>query len=104
MFVERPYLLYLDDMTRFEIVWRILTLRCEEASRLSSESPRSPLPGARPSGLEAPLLVCVSCRRYRRDILTLRRISTRLAEPVERPLATLPDDARERIRRSLKAE
>jgi len=48
------------------------------------------------------LMVCVSCRRFRRDILSLRAVSTQLAEAVERPASTLPADARERIRQSLK--
>ncbi len=89
-------------MARYEIVWRILTLRCEEASRLSSESLDRALSGSDRLAWRLHLLVCVSCRRYRREILTLRRISTRFHDPVDSPAATLPEEARERIKRSLR--
>jgi hypothetical protein len=95
-------MLYPLDMARYEIVWRILTLRCVEAARLSSESLDRALPGHDRLAWRLHLLVCVSCRRYRREVITLRKISTRLREPVDPPGTSLPDEVRERIKRSLK--
>ena len=91
-------------MARYEILWRVLSLPCEEASRLSSESLDHDLASADRLAWRLHLLICISCRRYRRDILALRRISTRLAEQTDPPVPAmpLPDDARERIKRALK--
>jgi hypothetical protein len=89
-------------MTRHEIVWKVLTLPCVEAARLTSESLDRTLPFHDRLAVRLHTLACLSCRRYRRQLLSLRRISTRLAERVDAPTATLPDDVRERIKRSLK--
>jgi hypothetical protein len=91
-------------MARYEILWRVLSLRCEEASRLSSESLDHDLASADRLAWRLHLLICVSCRRYRRDILALRRISNQMADSVDRLGTTLPDDARERIKRALKGD
>ena len=88
-------------MTRHEIVWKVLTLPCREATRLTSESLDRRLPAHDRLAVRLHLFVCLSCRRYRHQMLTIRRISTRLAEAVDPPAATLPADVRERIKRSL---
>jgi hypothetical protein len=91
-------------MAHYEVLWRVLSLRCEEASRLSSESLDHALSSSDRLAWKLHLLICVSCRRYRRDILALRKISNGLAGAVDRPVATLPDDARERIKRALNGD
>lgn len=92
-------------MARLEAIWRILTLHCDESSRLASESLDRPLAGPDRLALRLHGLVCASCRRYRVQIHDLRRIAGRMADPSESPgAARLPDDARERIRRALKGD
>ena len=88
-------------MARFETLWRILTLHCDEASRLASASLDRPLgPGDR-AAAALHRLSCRSCRRHRRQILDLRRIALRMAEHPAPPAPPLPDDVRDRLRRSL---
>lgn len=89
-------------MSRREIVWKILTLPCSEAARLSSESLDRPLPAHDRLAVRLHTVSCASCRRYRRQLLTLRKAATHLAEMVNPPTSSLPDDVRERIKRSLK--
>ena len=91
-------------MTPPEIVWKVLTLPCREAARLTSESLDRPLPAHDRLAVRLHILVCVSCRRYRRQVLALRRISSRLAERVDPTTTTLSDDVREQIKRSLKGD
>jgi hypothetical protein len=91
-------------MAQLESVWRVLTLRCEEASRLASESLDRPLPFEERLAMRLHQMICRSCRRYARQVVELRRISTRLAEQVDPPVLAipLPEEARERIKRTLK--
>jgi hypothetical protein len=91
-------------MARSEIVWRILTLHCDEASRLSSESLDHPLPRVDRLACRLHLLICARCRRHRRDILALRRYAGQASLPVDRPRVALPDDVREQIKKSLKED
>ncbi len=88
-------------MARIEDIWRILTLHCDEASRLASEALDRPLSGADRLAMRLHTLVCLSCRRYRRQISDLRRISGRLADRIDPPAPPLTDAARERIRQAL---
>ncbi len=89
-------------MKRSEILWRILTLHCDEAARLASGSLDRPLPGHDRLALRMHLLVCRSCRRHRRAILALREVAGRLGAEVDPPVPSLPDDARERIKKALR--
>ena len=89
-------------MTRHEIVWKILTLPCSEATRLTSESLDRALPAHDRLAVRLHTLACLSCRRYRRQVLSLRRMATRLAGQIDSSTRPLPDDVRERIKQSLK--
>jgi hypothetical protein len=91
-------------MTRYEIVWKVLALPCNEAARLTSESLDRTLPFHDRLAVRLHLLACISCRRYRRQVLFLRQISTRAGERLDVPGVTLPDDVRDRIKRSLKSD
>ena len=51
---------------------RILTLRCEGASELASQALDEPLGLAERLALRGHLLVCVPCRRFRRQLGLLR--------------------------------
>ena len=88
-------------MTRIEIAWKILMLKCSEASRLSSESLDHPIPFHDRLAIRLHSLVCPSCRRFARQILMIRQASTDLREPVSHPGLALPDEIREQIKKSL---
>jgi hypothetical protein len=91
-------------MVRIESVWRVLTLRCVEASRLASESLDHPLCPEDRLAMRLHQMICRSCRRYGRQVVELRRISTRLAEQTDPPATAvqMPEEARERIKRALR--
>lgn len=91
-------------MANYEIVWKILSLRCEEASRLSSESLDHCLPISDRLACKLHLMICVSCRRYRRDILDLRRIAIHIGRPVDNPVVNLPSGAKDRIKGALERD
>ncbi len=95
-------MLYPGRMTRPESFWKILTLRCVEAARLSSESLDRALPFHDRLALQLHAVACVSCRRYRRQLRSLREMTNRLADRVDSPGPTIPDDVRDRIKRSLR--
>ncbi len=88
-------------MTSYETVWRILTLHCDEASRLSSEALDHPLAAGDQVAWKVHLLLCAGCRSHRRDIVALRQAGRDLAQPTEPPGVILPNETRERIKRSL---
>ncbi len=81
--------------------WKILTLRCEEASRLASDSLDGPLPRPDRLALRLHLWLCASCRRFMDQIRQLRRLSDRCAAEEDIPGTPMPADLRERIKRSL---
>jgi hypothetical protein len=88
-------------MTRYEIAWKVLTLPCRESARLSSEALDHPLAGHDALAVRLHTLLCTSCRRYRRQIMSLRKVSTRLAERLDPPGPRLPDEVRDRIKRDI---
>jgi len=78
-------------------------LTCRQASQLVSESQERALGRGERWGLRLHLWICVSCRRFERQILLLRRVLRRLARRTETD-AQGPDlspEARERIRQTL---
>ena len=79
----------------------ILTLRCEEASRLASESLDRPLGPTDRWALRLHTWICGPCRCFLRQIRQIRRIATSAAE-LSLPGPPLPEDVRERIKRSLR--
>jgi hypothetical protein len=93
-------------MRRLGAVWRVLHLRCREASRLASESLDRDLGAIDRLALRSHLLCCLACRRYRRQIGLLRVAMCRLAAHAEAdddlPGPPLPDDVRDRIERALR--
>jgi len=59
----------------------ILTLRCDQASRLISHSQEAPLNRAEQLALAFHLLICRVCRKYQRQLKLMRDVLGRLAEP-----------------------
>ena len=95
-------------MSRTRSFWNLLNLPCEGMARLASESFDRDLGWLERLALRSHLLYCVACRRYMNQLrvmrLALKRLMTGL--PADDFLAgpCLPDDARERIKRSLKSD
>ena len=58
----------------------ILTLRCDQASRLISNSQETPLNKAERLALSFHLLICRVCRKYKKQLKFMRDILSRLAE------------------------
>lgn len=89
----------------FASLKRILTLTCEESTRLVSESLDRELPAGERWAVRLHALCCWSCRRYRRQILFLRdairrrAIDIGAAAPPAGP--TLSPEARQRIQQAL---
>ena len=79
-------------------------LTCKEASHLLSEGQERPLGLRERIGLRLHLWMCISCRRFERQLGLLRRAMRVLRRRVEAESATaeLPEAARERIRRALR--
>jgi hypothetical protein len=91
-------------MSWLEQLLKILTLRCEEASVLTSRELDEPLGLAERLAVRSHTLVCGSCRRFRRQVQFLR------AALIRRDAAALEDgpgpdtlspEARVRIKRAL---
>jgi hypothetical protein len=93
-------------MTRLKAVWHLLNLPCREMSRLASESLDRDLGRLERLAMKAHVFYCISCRRYLRQILVLRRALRDVASHLEtgRLLSgpDLPDDVRARIKQALR--
>ena len=94
-------------MKRSVRVWRLLNLRCREMSRLSSESLDRELSFVEKLAVRSHSIYCGACRRYARQIERIRRVMRSFPERIEldedRPEgASLPEEARERIKRALR--
>lgn len=93
-------------MGRLNDAWRLLNLPCQGMTQLASESLDRDLGRLERIALRAHLLYCGPCRRFVRQIKILRRALGRLAARLESddslPGPALPDDVRERIKRTLR--
>jgi len=89
----------------FRTIKYILTLSCDEATRLASATMDRRLSSVERVGLRMHYLCCRFCRRYRRQLhlirQLLRRRDAQIAAEADASAATLPPDARDRIRRAL---
>ena len=81
-------------------------LSCKDVTKLLSESMDRSLPLGKRVGVRLHLLLCKFCARYERQLLLIRETARRLAATVEAPGEsfgrTLSEEARERIRKSIK--
>jgi len=59
----------------------ILTMRCDQASRLISNSQERQLNKAERCALSFHLLICRVCRKYKRQLAFMRNVLSRLKEP-----------------------
>jgi predicted anti-sigma-YlaC factor YlaD len=95
-------------MSHARSLWHLLNLPCEGMARLASESLDRELGPMERLALRLHLLYCAACRRYSRQLKLLQGALWRLGASLQTddplPGAGLPDDTRERIKRSLKSE
>lgn len=81
-------------------------LSCRDVTQLISESMDTSLPIGKRIGMRLHLLMCKFCTRYERQLLlireTVRRIAATEEKPGEPPGGTLSEEAKERIRKSLR--
>jgi len=86
-------------------VWRILTLVCDESSRLVSESLDRDLTLGERIAVRAHQLLCWSCRRFRKQILFVREAIRYQEEHWQEGTTASPHslspEARERIKQAL---
>lgn len=83
---------------------RVLMPTCREAIRLQSRSLEDPLPASRRPGLWFHLLLCKWCRFYGEQIRFLRRAAREHPDELTQAASpSLSPEARERIRRKLRA-
>jgi Putative zinc-finger len=94
-------------VNRLKDYWHLLNLPCEGMSRLASESLDRELSSGERVALRLHVFYCGACRRYLRQLKAISRALRGLAGRLESdaPLSgpPMPDDVREKIKRSLKA-
>jgi predicted anti-sigma-YlaC factor YlaD len=86
----------------------LLALRCDESTRLVSESLDRDLPAVERWAVRLHAISCRSCRPFRKQVQFLRRALTMQSE-IDPPAAvapdqTLSDDARSRIAKAIADE
>jgi predicted anti-sigma-YlaC factor YlaD len=92
-------------MSRLDGLRKILTLRCEAASELSSRELDEALPRLDRAALWCHLLACNSCRRFRKQIRLIReavRRRERLRDETDADEGLLSSEARNRIARAIR--
>ena len=81
-------------------------LSCRNVTQLISESMDTSLPIGKRIGMRLHLLMCKFCSRYERQLLlireTVRRFAATEGKPGELSEETLSEEAKERIRKSLR--
>ena len=95
-------------MSRPRSFWKLLNLPCEGMARLASDSLDRDLTRLERVALRSHLLYCTACRRYLKQLkiirAALKHLGARLQTDDLLTGPVLPDDARERIKRSLKRD
>ncbi|MBT9097316.1 zf-HC2 domain-containing protein [Methylovulum psychrotolerans] len=70
---------------------------CKQMTQLLSDSLETPLPWPKRSAMRLHLLICATCRRYRRHLLFMQKIIT----DHNPRLTALSDTAKQRIKDNL---
>ena len=99
--LELPMVLREAGMSRPIGLRHILTLHCDDASELASRELDEPLRRLESLALRGHLLVCASCREFRRQIRWISEAARRREVPAGDDEGTLSDDARRRIAHAL---
>jgi hypothetical protein len=77
-------------------------LSCKDVTQLISESMDTSLPIGKRLGVRLHLIICKWCARYERQLILIRETARRLVATVEAPGETLSEEAKERIRKTIK--
>jgi hypothetical protein len=77
-------------------------LSCKDVTQLISESMDTSLPVGKRIWVRIHLLMCKFCARYERQLLLIRETVRRLVGTEDRTGESLSEEAKERIRNSLK--
>ena len=93
----------LADCYFVKYILRTILPSCRDVSGLQAPAFDTPLPLSKRFGLRLHLLVCSWCRRYGRQITFLRgAMQARPEKLAESEPQSLPNDARERLKKSLR--
>jgi hypothetical protein len=86
----------------------LLGMRCEEVAVLTSQSLDRELPHSERTAVALHFMICLSCRRYRRQLVMLRGILRNLGPDSElsstRHPNGMPEQVRERIKNAIRSE
>lgn len=77
-------------------------LSCKDVTQLISESMDTSLPIGKRIGMRLHLLMCKFCSRYERQLLLIRETVRCIVATEEKPGETLSEEAKVRIRKSLR--
>ena len=83
---------------------RILTLRCDESTRLVSQSLDRELSLSERWAVRLHAMICRSCRRYRKQLALIREAWQRYSDPSDSSQCvsdTLSADAKRRVKQAL---
>ncbi len=84
-----------------------MMISCKDITRLISDSMDRSIPLGKRVGVRIHLLLCRFCARYERQLLLIRQTAKRLVAMEETDEGSIPgalsEDARERIRQSLRS-
>ena len=91
-------------MSLWSDMQKVFGLTCDEASKLLSDGMERTLTRPERIGLRLHLWICRACRRFRRQILLLRRLMHGLAQedPPEDSAPGLTEDSRARLRDAIR--
>ena len=78
-------------------------MSCRKATNLISLALDRPLTRGERISLRCHLVLCTACRRYRRQLETVRHLVSRYARRIDETGQSLSAEARARIRRTLEA-
>ena len=90
-------------MSVFQKLKMILTLTCDQSSRLVSDGYERELHAHERAALRCHMTTCVGCKRMRRQLNLLHRIAGRWRTRGSDPASSLSDEARKRIEDHLKS-
>jgi hypothetical protein len=95
-------------MSRPRGIWNLLNLPCEGMARLASEALDRDLSRLERFALRSHVVYCAACRSYLRQLklihAAMRQLSAHLQTDDLLPGPGLPEEARDRIKRSLKRD
>ncbi len=86
----------------------LMGLHCEDVAPLISQSLDRKLPLSERTAVALHLMICLGCRRYRRQLLMLSALLSHLGPDAEVPATpcpgAMPEPIRERIKNAIRAE